>query len=156
VAAATFMDRNPWQLLYVVTNRYLLAIGLVTCGVLGWPLTAGSTGSAKVAIDREIVPGKRVGKIVKTTTKADLTRIFGPKNLVDTITADPGSATSFPATLIKDGKNYVLLVQWKDRSQRQVQRVRILNSRWQTAEGIKLGATVPQLQKILGNFQLYG
>jgi hypothetical protein len=107
-------------------------------------------------IDRAIVPGQRVGQIVKSTTRKDLAQLFGAKNLKDTNTADPGGAELFPATLIKGTQGYTLLVQWQDRSRRRVTRVRILDPQWQTPEGLRLGTSFTQLRQIVGNFQLYG
>jgi hypothetical protein len=107
-------------------------------------------------LDRSIVPGTRVGQIVSTTTKQDLVKLFGAKNLKDTTTADPGALESFPATLVREGKKYTLIVQWQNRSRRRVARVRVLDPRWQTAEGLRLGMTFPQLRRTLGNFNLYG
>ncbi len=106
--------------------------------------------------DRRIVPGKRVGAIVKTTTYPDLVKLFGAKKLSNSEYNGPEGQIKLPATVIKFGKNKELIVVWKDSKRDRVFMTIVRDPDWQTKSGIRVGMTFPQLRKIAGAFQVSG
>lgn len=112
---------------------------------------------AEDAQDRLIVPGQRAGAITRTTTPADLARIYGAANLkrgkndgpdddvFEGIKVYPGTADEFRVLLTQDGRQISHL-----RFERQ-------GGTWRTAEGIRVGLTVAELEHISGGpFRFYG
>jgi hypothetical protein len=107
-------------------------------------------------VDRQIVPGKRVGAIVKTSTHQDLVKLFGTKKLRDRDFYGPEGQVKLPATVVKFGKNKELEVIWKDSQRNRVFMTIVRDADWQTKSGIRVGMTFPQLRKIVGKFQVSG
>jgi hypothetical protein len=106
--------------------------------------------------DRRIVPGKRVGAIVKTTTYSDLVKLFGAKKLSNSEFNGAEGQIKLPATVVKFGKNKELKVVWKDSKRNRVFMTLIRDPDWQTKSGIHVGMTFSQLHKIAGKFQVNG
>ncbi len=106
--------------------------------------------------DRQIVPGKRVGAIVKTTTHADLVKLFGAKKLSESEFNGAEGEIQLPATVVKFGKNKELIVVWKDSKRDRVFMTLVRDPDWQTQSGVRVGMTFPQLRKIAGKFQVSG
>jgi hypothetical protein len=99
-----------------------------------------------------IVPGQRVGPITRTTTRADLDRIFGKSNVTDK-DVDTGEGPE-PATVVDERTPAdSLVIVWKDK---QMSHVMICypdgtaGCKWHTAEGITLGTDVEKLQTLNG------
>ena len=122
--------------------------------------------SAAPTNDWTIVPGKRVGPITALTTRADLTTIFGLKNVIDedVTLSDEGSE---PGTIVfKDQADASLTITWND--DRPDPRIEVIvfclalsglpsKCRWHTAEGITFGTTLKHLQALNGgNFAILG
>jgi hypothetical protein len=106
--------------------------------------------------DRQIVPGKRVGAIVKTTTHSDLVELFGAKKLSDSEFNGAEGEIKLPATTVKFGKNKELKVVWKDSKRNRVFMTLVRDPDWRTKSGIHVGMTFPQLRKIAGKFRVSG
>jgi hypothetical protein len=106
--------------------------------------------------DRRIVPGKRVGAIVKTTTYTDLVKLFGAKKLSNSEFNGAEGEIKLPATVVKFGNNKELKVVWKDRKRNRVFMTLVRDPDWQTKSGIHVGMTFPQLRQIAGKFQVSG
>jgi hypothetical protein len=106
--------------------------------------------------DRQIVPGKRVGAIVKTTTHSDLVKLFGAKKLSDSEFNGAEGEINLPATVVKFSKSKELKVVWKDRKRDRVLMTIVRDPDWQTKSGVRVGMTFPQLRKIAGKFQVSG
>lgn len=107
-------------------------------------------------VDRQIVPGKRVGAIVKTTTYSDLVKLFGVKKLSDGEFNGVEGEVKLPVTVVKFGKNKELKVVWKDHKRNRVLMTIVRDPDWQTKSGVRVGMTFPQLRKIAGKFQVSG
>ncbi|WP_309741765.1 hypothetical protein [Chamaesiphon sp. OTE_20_metabat_361] len=108
--------------------------------------------------DRRIVPGKRVGAIVKTTTHSDLMKLFGAKRLSESkfYGVEGELELPIPTTTIKFGNNRELQVIWKNSKRDRVFMTIVRDPDWQTKSGIRVGMTFPQLRKIAGKFQVSG
>lgn len=106
--------------------------------------------------DLKIVPGKRVGAIVRTTTKADLVKLFGRKNLADSKFVAMQGAIERPATLIKLGKNKSIQVVWANNDHNRVFSAIVRDPDWRTSTGIHVGMSFPALRKIVGKFTVNG
>jgi hypothetical protein len=107
-------------------------------------------------VDRQIVPGKRVGAIVKTTTYANLVQLFGTKKLSESEFNGAEGEIKLPATVVKFGENKELKVIWKDSKRNRVLMTIVRDSDWHTKSGIRVGMTFPQLRKIAGKFEVSG
>jgi hypothetical protein len=117
-------------------------------------------------IDWLIVPGKRVGPITAKTTRADLVRYFGEKNIEDTdiVVSDGGRE---PGTLVFGGQpDAALGVLWtdEDNAGSLVRGVIVCygspvpnKCRWHTAEAISFGTELKTLERLNGRkFKLNG
>lgn len=126
------------------------------------PVLAYAAGETN---DWLIVAGKRVGPITPTATRADLTRIFGEKNVrEEEILTTDGSQE--PATRIfGDQPNDTLAILWQDESPgAHIRRILFCHAmdplstcRWHTPEGIAFGTDLKSLEKLNGRkFKLNG
>lgn len=106
--------------------------------------------------DTLIVPGERVGPIIRTTTKQDLVKLFGVSRLVDKTISGAEGIGSFAATQLNLNQGRSLLVVWSDNTRTKPLDVRNLGSAWKTREGIGMGTPLSELRKKLGDFKLYG
>jgi hypothetical protein len=106
--------------------------------------------------DRQIVPGKRVGAIVKTTSYQDLVKLFGIKKLKNSEYYGPEGQVNLPATIVTFSKNKQLKVVWKDRKRDRIFMTIVADSDWRTNSGIHVGMSLPQLRKIVGKFKVSG
>jgi hypothetical protein len=106
--------------------------------------------------DRQIVPGKRVGAIVKTTTHSNLIHLFGAKKLSESEFNGAEGEVKLPATVVKFGKNKELKVVWKDSKRNRIFMTIVRDPDWYTKSGIRVGMTFPQLRKIAGKFEVSG
>jgi hypothetical protein len=107
-------------------------------------------------VDRQIVPGKRVGAIVKTTNHANLVQLFGASKLSETEFNGSEGEVKLPATVVKFGKSKELQVVWKNSKRNRVLMTIVRDPDWRTKGGIHVGMTFPQLRKIAGKFQVNG
>jgi hypothetical protein len=107
--------------------------------------------------DTLIVPGKRFGPITPKTTYQDLVAWFGKFRLVDTDFLEGEGQVSLPATSVMFvGTDQSFTVVWKNKQRNVPLQIFTTGGAWKTAEGICVGLTFPELQKILGEFQVSG
>jgi hypothetical protein len=107
--------------------------------------------------DTLIVPGKRFGPITKKTTYQDLVDRFGEFRLIDKDFGGAEGEVNLPAThVIFLGLGQSFTVVWTNKQRNAPLQVFTTDSAWKTAEGIQIGLTLPELQKILGEFQVSG
>ena len=104
------------------------------------------------ANDWLIVPGSRVGPIDKNTSEMELRRLFGEKNeLREDIGLGEGETE--PGTIVFPNSDGRLAILWKDQGQRQTPKEIRLNgdkTRWKTGQGISLGTSLKELEKLNG------
>lgn len=144
------------QFWYISTR---IVIGI--CGIaMIFAAEAGATLN-----DWLIVPGKRAGPITSNTTRADLARFFGAKNVQDgdIVGSDGGHE---PGTLVfADEPNASLSVLWKDETpDARVRSVVFCQGseaaeacRWRTEDRISFGTDLKTLERINGRkFRLHG
>jgi hypothetical protein len=128
------------------------------------PLLAAHSGAD--SNDWLIVPGKRVGPITARTTRADLVRWFGEKNVEDTeiVVSDGGRE---PGTLVFGSQpDATLGVLWTEEENPDAPVRAIIvcygsrvpdKCRWHTAEGISFGTDLKTLERLNGRkFKLNG
>lgn len=121
------------------------------------------------ANDWLIVPGKRVGPITPKTTRADLIRLFGAKEVEEDYVPGGGDADPRPGTWVnRDHPEESLALQWNDDGPEPHVIVIFFcpsdtdeasggSCRWHTLEGISLGTNLKTLEKLNGRvFKLLG
>ncbi len=126
-------------------------------------LLSGAASGAELN-DWIIVPGKRVGPISAKTTRADLVRLFGAKNVEDgdvTVGDEVG-----PGTLVmKDQPDAALGILWNDDTpEPHIASIHFcpengsaVACRWHTEDAIGFGTTLKTLEKMNGGkFKLLG
>jgi hypothetical protein len=112
-----------------------------------------------------IVPGKRVGPITATATRADIARIFGAKNVEDgeILKSDFGSETG--TRIYGSQPEMSLAIFWMgEAADSRIRRIRFCpgvelpgKCKWHTAEGVTLGASLKELEHLNGHaFQVDG
>lgn len=97
--------------------------------------------------DRTLIPGTRVGAIVAATPPADLAKIFGAANIVATKLGFDGD--EFPGAVIHRETADELQVAFSEDGKR-ILFVRVNGTRWATPSGIRVGATLADLERING------
>lgn len=97
-----------------------------------------------------IVPGKSVGPITANSTRADLVRLFGAANLKDgTLYEAEGEEVPGSVLFPKDPQRRLEIL-WTKRKRVATLKFYGQRSVWHTAEGITLGTSLAQLEKLNG------
>ncbi len=104
--------------------------------------------------DPFLVTNTSVGGITKTTTLADLTTLFGKANITTEkeIYAN-GDVPPFEGVTIYKGKPDEIEIGWSEDKKTEkigIILIRTKGGKWHTAEGIKVGTTLAELNKING------
>ena len=109
--------------------------------------------SSFAQISYQIVPGVRVGAITKNVSESELKKIYGSKN-VKSDTIGLGEGETIPGTVIfPNDKNRRIEIVWKDKVKKKLPDFIQLfgeKSLWKTKEGISLGTSLKNLEKING------
>jgi hypothetical protein len=132
-----------------------MAMGIATAAIwAGSPAPGGSAASN----DWLIVPGKRAGPITPNTTRADLARSFGAKNVQDgDIVASDGGREA--GTIVFDDQpDSWVGVLWRDESPDAHVRSIVFcrgselaeKCRWHTEEGVSFGMDLKTLERLNG------
>jgi len=135
--------------------KKLNTIFLIACFLISAVSVAGSTQASY-----QIVPRLRVGAITRSTSEAELKKIYGRRNVQST-KVSLGEGEYEPGTVIypRDPFRRIEVV-WKDaRRKRYPQRIQLTGERsiWKTREGITLGTRLKELERINGRaFTLLG
>ncbi len=112
-----------------------------------------------------IVPGKRVGPITASATRAEVARIFGVRNVQDDEIQTSDMASEVGTRIFGSQPEISLAIFWiSEAADSRIRRIRFCPSqvqpgkcRWHTAEGISLGTSLKELERINGHtFQLNG
>lgn len=124
----------------------LLSLFAMTCG-------------AQEATDRLIVPGARFGPITATTTEAMLQTLFGADK-VESGEVNIGEGFMEPGAVVyPEVPTRRVEIIWQDATRTRPKEVRISGdaSEWKTAEGISLGTTLKEIERLNGYpFRLAG
>lgn len=112
-----------------------------------------------------IVPGKRVGPITPSSTRADLVKMFGASNVQDREVLRTDLGTESGTLVYGNHSDQALAIFWKtEDADSRIRRIRFCpdvdlpaRCRWHTAEGITLGTTLKELEQLNARpFQLNG
>jgi hypothetical protein len=140
------------------TISLLLSVGMLAFTLTGFPPLAfaqTASGAAQTTLETVVVPGERVGPVTKSTTRRDLTRLFGNAALSDK--EIPGSeGETQPGTVVNAGSDRSFTVLWANSQRTEAVSVANLGVAWKTPEGIGVGTPLGELQQKLGEFKLYG
>lgn len=118
--------------------------------------TAPSTSvDPQPAADTVIIPGERVGQVTATTSRQDLADLYGEAVLDDT-DIPMGEGFTDPGTIVNLGPDRQFTVVWLDANRSQPLMARDFGAAWKTPEGIGVGTSYAELQRVLGEFELYG
>lgn len=134
--------------------------GATRVGVIaGMCLLVNGASAQQRDSDWLIVPGERVGPISASSSEAALLEFFGAEN-VEAVDVALGEGFSAPGTVIfPDDESRRLEIVWSDDSRSVPKEVRLTgdSSSWSTAEGISLGSTLREIERINGYpFRLAG
>lgn len=102
---------------------------------------------AQGAADRTIVPGVRVGAVTKNMPLAQIKRIYGANARVGTIKAAEGDF--YGAELFVNKPDYVRVYAENKRTADMIE-ILAEKSPWRTANGIRVGATLAEIEKANG------
>lgn len=103
-----------------------------------------------------IIPGKRIGPITQKTTYQNLIDRFGEDRLMDGDWGGAEGEVTLPSTTIRILGVESFTIVWKNKQRNAPLQVFTTNSAWKTVEGIHVGMTFPELQKIISEFQISG
>jgi hypothetical protein len=114
-------------------------------------------------LDLTIVPGQRAGVVKARTSESELQRMFGAAQVQrEKIEVGEGFVCDGAVLFPKDPLRTANII-WKDVSKRafpfsvEVNTLHYPTSRWRTEEGIRLGTTLKELEKLNGKpFKLAG
>jgi hypothetical protein len=110
--------------------------------------------------DTLIIPGKRFGPITQITTYQNLVEHFGNYRLINRDFFGAEGEVTLPSTEVRFlGVNQTFTaftVVWKNNLRNAPLQVFTTDPAWKTMEGIHVGMTFSQLQKIIGEFQING
>lgn len=125
--------------------------------VIGGAASAPGNALAVEAGDRTIVSGVRVGAITKTSTPAQLARIYGARN-VRAVKVPVGEGETIDGLVLFKGRASEVHIRFKPGTKR-VEWV-VINSRgspWRTRTGIGIGTSAARLASLNGGrFELFG
>lgn len=108
--------------------------------------------------DYLIIPGTKVGAITRASSEADLKRIYGARNVRRT-QVSLGEGEYAPGTVIFAGdSSKIVKITWKDDRRRRFPQQIFLTaatsagfkSVWKTRHGIRLGTSLPELERLNG------
>ncbi|HSF16611.1 MAG TPA: hypothetical protein VLK65_13775 [Vicinamibacteria bacterium] len=106
-----------------------------------------------------IVPGERVGRITATTSESELESLFGTDN-VEPVDVHIGEGFTEPgAAVFPSDPSRRIEVVWRDEARTSPKELRLLgdSSQWRTSEGISLGSTLQDIERLNGfPFRLAG
>ena len=127
----------------------LLAVFLV--------LSPALRGQGSVAENHTVVPGKQVGGIGKYTSAGVLMAIYGVRQVEHKKLPKPDGEL-YDASIICAGSDWELEVVWEPAAvHERVLSVELVGKGWALGNGLKLGLTVAEVQRIHGQvFQLVG
>ncbi len=108
-----------------------------------------------------IVPGVKAGPITANTSEADLIKIYGKENVKrEEATDGEGMESEMGSVIYPNDSEKMIKVLWKDTKQMKFPKALELSgdkSVWKTAEGISLGTSVKELEKLNGGrFSFWG
>jgi hypothetical protein len=101
--------------------------------------------------DCSVVPGKRVGLVMQYSSLSTLQAIYGMKN-VRSCQLDTGGGTLSPGAKIFEGTDRALDILWaQDGVEKRIAEVRILGRGWKFQNGLQLGMSLAEVEKINGH-----
>jgi hypothetical protein len=128
----------------------IIAIGLFGCGQKN--KQTENTTQVKDSANWICIPGIQVGEIKANTSEKDLIRIYGKKNVAqDSVSLGEGYYEK--GTVVFKGTKNEVQITWKDSlnlANPEVIYIRQPNTEWKTKEGITIGTTLKELEKING------
>jgi hypothetical protein len=102
-------------------------------------------------LEHTVIPGKRVGNIGKFTTADMLDALYGRKQVQHKKLPNIDGEL-YEATFIHAGTEYELLVVWQsDAIHQRIRSVQLIGRAWLLDNGLKLGLTPAQVEKINGS-----
>jgi len=129
------------------------------CALTLSALVVAASQAQQTDPDWLIVPGERVGFVTAETTDASLKALFGASN-VESVDVYLGEGFTSPGTAVypSDTTRRIEVV-WSDETRTVPKEVRLTgdSSVWRTAEGISLGSTLREIERLNGYpFRLVG
>ena len=119
-------------------------------------VVAGAEGTSSQE-DATIVPGERVGVISASVDLARLVSLFG-QSLVVERPFSTGEGFCIPGTVVFPGTPDELEIAWQDQERSRIATVRIRRAggRWVTAEGVRVGTSLQDLERLNGGPLTFG
>ncbi|GAB3802001.1 hypothetical protein GCM10028819_30420 [Spirosoma humi] len=133
---------------------------------------AGHDRAVAVSNDFLIVPGERVGPIKSTTSEAELVKLLGPSVVTASDTIYGAEGEEFMGTTLYKNTSDEVQIIYADEKRTKPETIRIrpqlvddeglpiptvAPTRWTTADGLRIGTTLKELEKRNGKpFKLWG
>jgi hypothetical protein len=129
----------------------LFIVGLALISLSASPRAASAATTANDSLVVYAAPARRAGPIDSKTKRADLVRLFGKSRLKDS-TIVLGEGQEDQATTEILDKTWAATVVWESSDRQDISSVIMSKqgTRWHTKEGIRIGTSVRELEKING------
>lgn len=139
-------------------SNYALRVCLAACCFI---LSGGMLADLYAQNSYLIVPGVKVGAIGRNSSEADLKRIYGQRNVRDTDVGLGEGETEKGTVIYPNDSTKTLEIVWKDQQRKRFPKWFQLTgdgaSVWKTKDGIGLGTSLKQLERLNGRaFTLLG
>ena len=112
-------------------------------------------GPSPRADDRTLCLPERAGPLRPSTSRTELDRLFDPDRVRDQ-PVDVGEGMTEPGTLVNAGLPDSARIVWSDSSRSRIARVLALGPAWRTQDGLGVGSSLSDIERILGPVQVMG
>jgi hypothetical protein len=119
-------------------------------------LTALFVATATQTTDFEIVVGDHFGPIHETTTRAQLSQLFG-KDAVKDVQVPIGEGMCVPGAVVFQNHANEVEITWQDKARTRVAFARVQKpaGNWHTRRGVRVGTTLRELEAIAGKVLVF-
>ena len=131
-------------------SRAALVFLPLCLGLFAGETMPSTSASATGAADLVVVPGKRVGPITSYSSLAVLEALYGKASIKPKMQILPSGDTAAGARLFADTDRHLDLIWDEDGREKRVAEVRILGKDWALENGVKVGMTLADVEKLTG------
>lgn len=122
------------------------------------PVAEQEAAEEEISVDdKTVIPGERVGPILKGTTLFGLKTLFGGGQ-VKAADIDVGEGNTEPGTRLFEGTDQELEILFNpEGDEREIFDIRIIGTAWKFKNGLRLGLSMQEVEKINGKpFSIWG
>ncbi len=155
----------------IVIGSMVVFVAIILCGVMFFQPVNREKNVVERIDEKKLepvvdnnwlcVPGERVGLITNSTTEEDLKNIFGEKNITTEKKFEEEGTKEVIRTFVFKGEKNEIMLGWNEKNNiKKVDFVKIIGKEgtdWKTQEGITIGTSIDELNKLNGEpFEFYG